>query len=84
MNVVIEIHYISSENKILQAGSFPLRRRTPEQVAFEFWSHIKKENPYECEIEKIICNGDQDITQLIKELEKQKTLKIMNEDNLPF
>jgi hypothetical protein len=69
MNVVIDIHYITCENKILRAGSFPLKRRRKEVVAFEFWRWIKREHPYECEIEKVICDGD-DITELVIELEK--------------
>lgn len=69
MNVVIDIHYISVENKVLQGGSFPLKRRKPEEVAYEFWRWIKREHPYECVIEKILADGE-DITKLVIELEK--------------
>jgi hypothetical protein len=69
MNVVIDIHYITCENKVLRGGSFPLKRRKKEVVAYEFWRWIKREHPYECEIEKVIADGE-DITDLVIELEK--------------
>jgi hypothetical protein len=68
MNVVISIHYITNENKVLRRGSFPVQRKTSEEVALDFWKWIKKEHPYECEIEKVLCDGE-DITEKVKELE---------------
>lgn len=82
MNVVIEIHY-KSGSRTTQSGSFPLRGRKPEQVALDFWKQIKKEMSYSAELEKVIANGDQDITQLVLELEEHEWNKSMN-DNLPF
>ncbi|MEH7484761.1 hypothetical protein V7157_27560 [Neobacillus drentensis] len=82
MNVVIEIHY-KSDSRALQAGTFPLRGRKPEQVALDFWKQIKKEMSYHAELEKILAFGDQDITQLVIDLEKEEWNKSMN-DNLPF
>jgi hypothetical protein len=35
--VIIQIHYLSNDNKSHRAGSFPLRDKKPEQVAIEFW-----------------------------------------------
>lgn len=67
MTVLIQITYISSENNILRRGSFPLRGRKPETVALEFWKAIKKEHPYDCEINKVTCDGE-DLTQKVKEL----------------
>ncbi|MFS0776274.1 hypothetical protein ABC255_09730 [Neobacillus sp. 3P2-tot-E-2] len=69
MTVLIQIHYITSDNKILRRGSFQLKGRSKEETALDFWRWIKKEHPYECEIEKIICEGE-DITDKVKELEK--------------
>jgi hypothetical protein len=68
MNVIIKIHYISNDNKILRRGSHPLRGKTKEQVALEFWKWIKMEHPFECELEKILVDGE-DETQLVKDLE---------------
>ncbi|MEH7157490.1 hypothetical protein [Neobacillus drentensis] len=82
MNVVIEIHY-SSGSRALQKGSFQLRGRKPEKVALEFWKQIKKDMSHRAILEKVIANGDQDITQLVIDLEKQEMHNAMN-DNLPF
>jgi hypothetical protein len=82
MNVTIEIHY-KSDSRALQKGNFPLRGRKPEKVALEFWKRIKKELSQHVQLEKVIVDGDHDITQLVKELEHQEWNKSMD-DNLPF
>jgi hypothetical protein len=82
MNVTIEIHH-KSDSRALQKGSFQLKGRKPERVALDFWKQIKKAMSHRAELEKVIVNGDQDITQLVKDLEKQEWHKSMN-DNLPF
>jgi hypothetical protein len=71
MNVIIQIHYITIENngRILQRGSFLLKRRKPEQVALEFWEWIKREMTVEIKLERVIADGEE-ITELVKELEK--------------
>jgi hypothetical protein len=71
MNVTIQIHYTTIENngRILQRGSFPLKRRKPEEVAYEFWQWIKKEMPLEIAIEQVIADGE-DITEIVKELDE--------------
>lgn len=69
MNVAIQITYNTENgNSILQQGSFPLKRRMPEQVAMDFWKDIKREMRYGCTIEKVIADGI-DITDNVKELE---------------
>jgi hypothetical protein len=83
MIVVIEIHY-KSDSRALQIGNFPLRGRKAEYVALEFWKQIQKNMSHRAQLEKVIVDGDQDITQLVMELEKQMILKIMNEEILPF
>ncbi|MEH7011803.1 hypothetical protein V7087_13495 [Neobacillus niacini] len=69
MNVLIQISYTTNDNSVFQKGSFPLKGRKPERVALEFWKWIKSDHPFDCKIEKIMCDGD-DVTQLIKDLEK--------------
>jgi hypothetical protein len=69
MTVLIVIHYKSNDNKIFRRGSFPLRGKSKEAVALEFWKWIKREMPFECEIEKVIVDGE-DITEKVKEMEK--------------
>ncbi|MFB3168493.1 hypothetical protein P5G62_015350 [Neobacillus sp. 179-C4.2 HS] len=85
MNVNIQIHYITS-SKAYQKGDFHLRGRKPEQVALEFWKQIKKDMSYNAELEKVIVDGNIDITQLVKELEGKERKKIDNfvDDYLPF
>jgi hypothetical protein len=67
MTVLIVIHYISLDNKVMRRGSFPLRGKSREAVALEFWKWIKREHPFECEIEKVIVDGE-DYTEKVKEL----------------
>jgi hypothetical protein len=69
MNVLIQIFYTTNENSVFRRGNYPLKNRKPEQVAYEFWKWIKKEDPYPCELEKVIANGE-DLTQIVKKLEK--------------
>ncbi|MEH7484667.1 hypothetical protein V7157_27070 [Neobacillus drentensis] len=84
MNVSIQIHYISYDNKISRGGSFPLRGHKTESVAYDFWKWIKKEHPFEVILEKVINNGDQDITEMVKEVEKQEWRNIENNRNFSF
>lgn len=85
MNVVIEIHYITNGVKNLQSSTFPLRGKSPEHVALEFWRQIQKEMPYDCQLEKVIIAGGENITEKVLELENQDTLKqFYATDDLPF
>jgi hypothetical protein len=67
MNVLIVVHFISSDNKVTQRGSFPLKGKAKEQVAFEWWNQIRREMPYGGELEKILADGE-DITEINKVL----------------
>jgi hypothetical protein len=69
MTVLIVIHYISNDNKIMRRGSYPLKGKAKEVVALEFWKWIKREMPFECEIDKVTVDGE-DITEIVKEMEK--------------
>ncbi|MEH7490820.1 hypothetical protein [Neobacillus niacini] len=68
MTVLIQIHYISNDNKILRKGEFQLRGKSKHMAAYEFWRWIKKEHPYPCDIEKILCDGE-DITEKVIEMD---------------
>lgn len=83
MNITIDIHFSTSAGKALKSGSFPLRGRKPEYIAYQFWKQTQKEQPHEVHLEEVIVNGDQDITDLVLDLEQQEQNKIMNAD-LPF
>lgn len=82
--VNITIHYVGS-SRVLQRGSFPLGRRSPEQIAYEFWKQIQKEMSYRVVLEQVIANGDQDITELVREVEIQANIHANRlADDLPF
>lgn len=83
MNISIEIHY-KADSKISRSASFQLKGRKPELIALNWWKQIKKEMSYHAELEKVIINRDQDITQQIKDLEIQEWRNIEDKWNLPF
>jgi hypothetical protein len=81
MNVSIKIDYIVS-SRASRSGSFPLRGRKPEKVALEWWKQIKKEMGYRAVLDKVLADME-DITQLVKDLEKKELNNALNDD-LPF
>ena len=82
MYITIEIHY-KGASRATRSDSFQLRGKKPEEVALSFWKQIKSDMSYRAELEKVIMNGDQDITQLVRNLEEEEWNKSLN-DNLPF
>jgi hypothetical protein len=83
-SVIIEIHYRAGNSRISQKGSFRLRGKKPEHVAFEFWQQLRTKLPYYIELERIIVNGHQEITELVKEIESQELKNIDSMWTLPF
>jgi hypothetical protein len=65
----IQVIYRSaaSGSCILQRGSFPLKGRKPEKVAFDWFVEIQREM-HVGSLEQVLCDGD-DITQLVKAME---------------
>lgn len=79
MNINIQIHYISTyDSKMSQRGSFPVNvyqfRQNPNleaaRVAFTWWKLIKKDMSYKVAIERVTYNAENDITELVKRLDK--------------
>lgn len=68
-NVLIQIHYITNDSKVLRRGEFKLNRKKPEEAAWEFWQWIKREHPWPVELEKVLCEG-KDITEEVEKIEK--------------
>jgi hypothetical protein len=68
MTVLIRIDYVSNENRIYSKGEFPLKGKSREEVALEFWRWLKRDHPYECKLENVLCDGE-DITELVVKLE---------------
>ncbi len=71
MNISIKIRYNSPAGIVTQGGTFSLKRRRPEQVAMEWLQEIKRQVNYEGLIE-VIIDGNQDITNLVREMEKSQ------------
>lgn len=72
-HVAIEIYFISSDNKVMVRGTFPLKGRKQEELAYYWWRQVRRGMPYGGQLEKVICDGE-DITQLVKELERASRL----------
>lgn len=69
MKVVITVKFRFPEGVASKSGDFPLRRRLPEQVAFDWIQQIKREVHFE-ELFEVVVNEKEDITEKVKELHK--------------
>jgi hypothetical protein len=69
MDIGIRIDYSVHGNKSYQQGSFSLRGKRPEDIAYNWWKQIKKEHSYWAVLERVIVNGDQDITFKVNEID---------------
>ena len=84
MKVSIQIHF-KGDSKLTQGNTFYLRGKKVEQIALEFWWQIQKEMSYHVELEKVIVNGEQDITKKVIDLEEQELRREFAEsEDLPF
>ncbi|TCN25469.1 hypothetical protein [Mesobacillus foraminis] len=66
MNVTLKIRYNSPAGIVTQGGTFPLKRRKPEQVAYEWLQEIKREVNYEGFVQVTV--DEEDITEKVKSL----------------
>ncbi|MBT2757970.1 hypothetical protein J7E71_19035 [Mesobacillus foraminis] len=69
MNINIMIRYNSPAGIVTQGGSFAQKGRTPEKVAYDWMQEIKRQVNYEGLIE-VLVDGDKNITELVREMEK--------------
>jgi hypothetical protein len=60
---------LANDNKVHRRGEFQLKGKQPEEAAWEFWKWIKREHPWEVELEKVLCEGE-NITEEVKKLEQ--------------
>jgi uncharacterized protein (UPF0218 family) len=67
MNVTVAITFLSRGIRVQRKGAFQKRGRPPEKVAADWIQEIKKEMDVEGLI-KIIVDGKEDITELVKNL----------------
>jgi hypothetical protein len=71
MNARIQITYLTEGGRAQQSGTFPLRRKTPERVAYEWLQEIKRKVFYR-ELISVIVDGKEDITEKVLEIEKAR------------
>ena len=65
----ISIKYLSPAGRVQQSGSFPLKGRKPEKIAFDWIKQIKKAVYFE-ELLEVIVDGKEDITEKVLEMQK--------------
>lgn len=69
MHINIRITYLTRGMRSQRAGSFPLRGRTPEKVAADWITEIKKEMDVDLLI-SVIVDGKDDLTEEVNKLFK--------------
>lgn len=69
MNARIQITYLTEGGRAQQSGTFPLRGRSVEVVAYEWLKQIKRQVTYR-ELISVIVDGKEDITDKVLEMEK--------------
>ncbi|KKK37218.1 hypothetical protein WQ57_14775 [Mesobacillus campisalis] len=69
MHVTITIRYYSPAGTVMQSGTFPLRGRAPESIAYEWLQQIKHQVHFDSLI-SVRINEDNDITDKVKALER--------------
>jgi hypothetical protein len=81
MNVIIRMVYSTHGSKSSREASFSLRSsKRAVDVAYEWWKEIKKDMSYFAKLEKVILNGEKDITETILRMDHT----IVSTDELPF
>jgi hypothetical protein len=69
MNIAIRITYLTRGMRSQRAGSFPLRGRTPEKVAADWITEIKRKVEVDGLV-SVIVDGKEDITEEVNKLFK--------------
>lgn len=67
MKVTITLRFRTQVHKTRQSGEFPLKGRTPEQIAYEWLREISREGTWIEEIYEVLADGV-DITDKVREL----------------
>lgn len=58
MNTTIQLTYLSRGQKVYRGGTFPLKGRTPEQVAKDWIKEIGREMEVQ-EVLRIVIDGEE-------------------------
>jgi hypothetical protein len=73
MRITIDVHLIVNGTKSLKCGEFNVNKNEDIALfAYGWIKHIRRETGYygrQSIIEKVIVNGDQDITEQVKEID---------------
>jgi hypothetical protein len=84
MRITIDLHMVVNGTRTLNRGSFDVSKNEDiAQFAYGWVKHIRLETGYfgkQSIIEKVIVNGDQDITDQVKAIDNAP----IPDDNLPF
>jgi hypothetical protein len=74
MRITIDVHMIVNGTRSLKRGEFNIRKNEDiEQFAYGWIKHIRMETGYfgrQSIIEKVIVNGDWDITEQVKAIDE--------------
>lgn len=76
MKINLEVHTQINGSRGLRRGAFPVMpgdfKKEPDWTAaiaaYEWIREIKKQHPYEVVIEKVIYDGENDITELVSKV----------------
>lgn len=90
MEIQLEVHLTSDRGRSRHQGSFPVKisdfKKDPDYTAavaaIEFIHHIRAQASgfAQADVEQVIYNGEQDITELVKETDPNAA----DFDDLPF
>ncbi|UQD53806.1 hypothetical protein C0971_09885 [Bacillus methanolicus] len=72
MKIKLTVHLDIEGNKLMQSGSFTVRKEEEiPGIAYEWIRQIKRDTGYRnTVIEKVVYNGEQDITEKVQALDK--------------
>jgi hypothetical protein len=71
MNVTITIRYTSPAGTVMQSGTFPLKGKAPEKIAYEWMQQIKHQVHFGS-LKSVTFNDNIDITHKVKELDEAR------------
>jgi hypothetical protein len=66
----------------MRRGSFPLKGKSKEIVALDFWKWIKNEHPLECRIDRRIVDGEEEMQKEKRKVILQKIFALLSPSRL--
>lgn len=65
-NVHIEVHYIVNDNRVMNQGTFRVKK-DEVNTACIFVRQLQRQFPYEMILERVVVDGNKDITKEVLE-----------------